>query len=192
MRLAPAPLCFAPQEALLRDSSPSDSFTFSLIELLVVIAIITIFFGILLPAVQTARDRAARTACENNLKRIGLAAYSYHDAFGRLPEGVQYNRDAQGELPGDISNAYTPLGPNWAVLLLPFLGEQARYRSADVAAFRKTGSDSWRSLPRHPVPTYLCPAEMTHEERFNGNRTYLGGSWARGELCCQRWPHRLR
>jgi prepilin-type processing-associated H-X9-DG protein/prepilin-type N-terminal cleavage/methylation domain-containing protein len=161
---------------------------FSLVELLVATAIITIFFGIFLPAVQNVREKAARMACANNLKRIGIAAYSYHDAFSRLPEGVQYNRDAQGALPGDIANGYTPLGPNWAVLLLPFLGEQSLYRSVDVAAYRKTGSDSWRTLYRQKVATYRCPADVTPEARFNGNRTYCGGSWARGNYAANAGP----
>jgi len=69
---------------------------FTLIELLVVIAIIAILAAMLLPALQSARERARRSNCTNNLKQIGLALMQYaQDNKEKMPTGK-----AKWTLPG--------------------------------------------------------------------------------------------
>jgi prepilin-type N-terminal cleavage/methylation domain-containing protein len=85
---------------------------FTLIELLVVIAIMGVLVGLLLPAVQSAREAGRRTTCMNNLRNQTIALASYHASHKRLP-------------PGRNSGKKDPAGPrlsySWAAYTLPYL-----------------------------------------------------------------------
>ena len=68
----------------MKKCSKSDS-GFSLVELLVVISIISILLGLLVTAVQAAREAGRRAKCANNLKQVALAIQMYHNTHNGLP-----------------------------------------------------------------------------------------------------------
>jgi prepilin-type N-terminal cleavage/methylation domain-containing protein/prepilin-type processing-associated H-X9-DG protein len=69
---------------------------FTLVELLVVIAIIAMLVSILLPAVQSAREAARKTACSNNMRQIGLGLFNYESAKQQFPSAGQAKRGGAG------------------------------------------------------------------------------------------------
>ena len=102
---------------------------FTLIELLVVIAIIGVLVGMLMVAVQKAREAAKRIECVNNLKQIGLAFHTYHNDFSYLPcEGAK---------------AVSP-NESFYVSILPYVEQQNQV-------------NTWKTAPI-PVKLYLCPS----------------------------------
>lgn len=165
---------------------------FTLVELLVVIAIIGVMVGLLLPAVQAAREAARRMQCSNNLKQMGLAAHTFesaHQAFPARkdtrvfaePNGTKVTRSADA----------TP-----QVQLLPYV-EQAALRDLwdlnynvnsdgpiHTSIPAKTGANSAARLAE--VPFFLCPSDPSSNKQSSAGRLsyyaciggarFLGGS----------------
>ena len=125
---------------------------FTLIELLVVIAIIAILVGLLLPAVQQAREAARRTECKNKLKQLALACHNYADVNRSLPPSAT------------INPAVTVTGNNgsWGVhgRILPYLEQGNLYNAVDLS----TAWDYQTAIDGLRVPVYHCPSDPDAEE----------------------------
>src|SRR5436309_11476331 len=71
---------------------------FTLIELLVVISIIGILVGLLLPAINSAREAGRRTQCQNNMRNIGLGILGYVNSKNNFPAAGTYCEDAKTDV----------------------------------------------------------------------------------------------
>ena len=94
---------------------------FTLVELLVVIAIIGILVGLLLPAVQSAREAARRMQCTNNLKQLALSMHNYQSTYGVFAPGCQSSEVPRG---GGSGHSF---GPSFYAGILPFIEQGALY-----------------------------------------------------------------
>jgi len=128
---------------------------FTLVELLVVIAIIGTLVGLLLPAVQSARETARMSACQNNLKQIGLACLNCNDIKGSLPPAHgRFLQTAAPAPPADMTYSNTSMF--W---LLPFIDEDNVYKSAFVTSTKFYNADQTAGGRR--ITPYLCPSDST-------------------------------
>ncbi len=142
---------------------------FTLVELLVVIAIIGILAGLLLPAIQQAREAARRMSCSSNMRQMGLAVMNYESAYRMVPSSGE-GLDPTGIFPtGEtkISAADKALGRQEVALypvsvfvaILPFVEQTAAYNRMNFAyAYNDLRAPGNQEATKHEIPVYRCPS----------------------------------
>lgn len=164
----------------------------TLIELLAVIAIVGLLVGLLLPAVQAAREASRRTTCAGNIRQLGLALQAFHAANNHLPMPMtsyfprtppnwvdQVNVDRIKKYTGGI-----PLSPyTWAAATLPYTERQSHY---DLLRFDKVVWDATNLTGvTTVVPTFACPSDPDAATPILSNRMYISramGLWYAGSM----------
>jgi prepilin-type N-terminal cleavage/methylation domain-containing protein len=157
---------------------------FTLIELLVVITLIAVLVGLLLPAVQQAREAARRSQCQNNLKQFGLALHNYHDLFSVFPPSSTSDVEQGGWIPNPLARHIH----SWASLVLPQLDQSALHQQMDFhvsALHPHNQAAAATQLAVFRCPSYSGPRVSgdPHYTRFGAayaitNYVALGGTTA--------------
>jgi type II secretory pathway pseudopilin PulG len=116
----------------------------TLVELLVVLLITAMLLGLLLPAVQHARDASRRTTCQNNLHQLAIATAAYCEVTRRIPVPTR-PKSAGG----------------WPVAIMPFMEDKNR---AEDLIFKPSLEPAQASpLAKERPPTWTCPAAFDDE-----------------------------
>ena len=127
----------------------------TLLELLVVMGILAVLVAIAVPAVQSAREAARRTECQNRLKQIGVALHNHHDQMGHFPQ--------------DGWNGY-----GFGAFLLPHLDQAALYERLKPLTTRR--GPARPGLEDRVLPAFRCPSDPNPEDRLSsafGRSNYL-------------------
>lgn len=135
-----------------------------MVELLVVIAIIGILVGLLLPAVQAAREAARRMSCSNNMKQIGLAALNHEAAYKRLPPSLSVELGLPPGGAGQPGAPYPGIVHAWSIYLLPHIEQGSLYQLYNQrfpwmsSPAIVPGTPDNQAVLRNPIGTFICPS----------------------------------
>ncbi|MEI8226871.1 MAG: DUF1559 domain-containing protein [Planctomycetota bacterium] len=141
-----------------KNSAGARSAAFTLVELLVVIAIIGTLVGMLLPAVQGAREAARRSACQNNMRQLGLAMHNYENARRHFPPSAQ------------AVSGTTPGAP-WSgqALILPYMEGDTLFKNIDFTqAYSGTSNNSLNTtVATMRVDVLICASDPQATQVFD-------------------------
>ena len=158
---------------------------FTLVELLVVIAIIGTLVGLLLPAVQAARESARRSTCSNNLKQMAMAVHNYESARKIFPSAAT----------NPFMQTVTNSAANWDAIgfitpILPYMEEQLLYDR--VIAYATAGGRPWDTTTKSSIvcpytaqpKTLLCASEINQTQpKASGPKGMTSYRCNRGDIC---------
>jgi len=149
---------------------------FTLVELLMVIAIIAILIGLLLPAVQSARESARLVECQNNTRQMAMGCIQHEMALGFFPVASSwYGWTGDADLGPGNKTVVTPDFPGgqgqrggWQYNLLPYIERIALHQhGAGLTGESKRRANTERTIA--VIPAYVCPSRSNHRVRNPGS-----------------------
>lgn len=139
---------------------------FTLIELLVVIAIIAVLIGLLLPAVQAAREAARRISCVNNMKQLGLALHNYESTNASLPPSFL----TQGYLTGSTATLIWSNGWSAHGRILPYIEQGSMFNGINFTLRYSVPDNS--TFGAMVINAFICPSEKQPQPRATATSQY--------------------
>jgi prepilin-type N-terminal cleavage/methylation domain-containing protein len=152
---------------------PAEPRGFTLVELLVVIAIVATLIGLLLPAVQGAREAARRTACATNARQLALAVLNFESAKRHFPPSMIHK-------PG---TTFTSNNGSWSVhgRIMPYIEEGASAVKVNMEQAWDDGfttgtpdpTKNWATVRQLRITTFACPSDANNVSRTKSGVTYV-------------------
>ena len=131
---------------------------FTLLELLIVLGVIGLVLSLLLPAILSAREKARRIQCQNDMKQISLALHNYHDMHSVFPPGYVVRNVSPGNPAADENGP----GYAWSVMVLPFMDQAGLVHSVDFSADPVIGTATTGVM----ISTYRCPSDLSNSMNY--------------------------
>ena len=126
---------------------------FTLVELLVVITIIGMLMGLLLPAVQAAREAGRKNTCFNNQHQISLAAMNYESSRRSFPGLHMQIRNANWPSTTTFPTGNAVIDTSWMTYLLPYI------ERTDIWSLWNSAFTTGAALPAAYIKVFVCPSD---------------------------------
>lgn len=139
---------------------------FTLVEVLVALGVVAILMGLLIPAVQSAREASRRLTCANHIKQLMLATHAFESSWqGFPPSTLLFNHDARGRW-GTWFSLHCSLLPH---LEQNHIYNQINFYQYDTSEANRTARDT-------RVAVFLCPSDPSPSPGGGGSNSYRGNT----------------
>ncbi len=164
------------------------------IEVTVVVSLITLLAAISFPVALKYRETSRKLHCQQNLKQLGLALHTYHDAFGSFPTAADWSTARMRSVALDMSTRPDLfIHSNWAIKLLPYVDQAALANQLDEK--QPIAASCHNGLRNTPLSLMSCPADNYNQPQNLHRFEPVDGrpiTFARGNYALNGGTHNMR